>query len=92
MSTRKKKFILSALLMSAVNLSMRTVALYFSAFILSRVGEEGVGLFTLLMNVFSFAITLSSAGIGLAVTTSVASETESTAPSRHRRIVRLALL
>ena len=56
MSSRKKTFLLGALLMSVVNLSMRTVSLYFSAFILSRVGEEGVGLFTLLMNVFSFVV------------------------------------
>ena len=92
MSSRKKTFLMGALLMSAVNLSMRTVSLYFSAFVLSRVGEEGVGLFTLLMNVFSFAITLASAGIGLAVTTSVASEIESNARMRQGRIVRTALL
>ena len=91
MSSRKKTFFMGALLMSAVNLSMRTVSLYFSAFVLSRVGEEGIGLFTLLMNVFSFAITLASAGIGLAVTTSVASEIDTNAPHRQTRIVRTAL-
>ncbi len=91
MSSRKKTFLLGALLMSVVNLSMRTVSLYFSAFILSRVGEEGVGLFTLLMNVFSFAVTFVSAGIGLAVTTSVASEVDANAPSRHRHIVGAAI-
>ena len=92
MSTRKKTFLLGAVLMSIVNLSMRTVSLYFSAFVLSRIGEEGVGLFTLLMNVFSFAVTLVSAGIGLAVTTSVAAELEGGAHTRQRRIVRAALL
>lgn len=92
MSSRKRTFFLGALLMSAVNLSMRTVSLYFSAFVLSRIGEGGVGLYTLLMNVFSFAITFVSAGIGLAVTTSIASEVEEQAPDRHRKIVRAALL
>ncbi|MBR2612424.1 MAG: hypothetical protein IKC72_05070 [Clostridia bacterium] len=92
MSSRKKTFLLGALLMSVVNLSMRTVSLYFSAFILSRVGEEGVGLFTLLMNVFSFAVTFVSAGLGLAVTTTVASEVDANAPYRHRAIMRCAIL
>lgn len=92
MSSRKKTFLLGALLMSVVNLSMRTVSLYFSAFVLSRVGEEGVGLFTLLMNVFSFAVTFVSAGLGLAVTTTVASEVDANAPYRHRAIMRCAVL
>ncbi len=92
MSSRKKTFLLGALLMSVVNLSMRTVSLYFSAFVLSRVGEEGVGLFTLLMNVFSFAVTFVSAGLGLAVTTTVASEVDVNAPYRHRAIMRCAVL
>ncbi len=87
----KYKFLLNGTLMSIVNLSMRTVSLYFSAFILSRVGEEGVGLFTLLMNVFSFAVTFVSAGIGLAVTTMVAAELGDGAPRAQRKIMRVAL-
>lgn len=89
---RRKKFIYNGILMSIVNVSMRTVTLYFSAFILSRVGEEGVGLFTLLMNVFSFAITFVSAGVSLSVTSLVAAEVGVDAPVKRRKILRAALL
>ena len=89
--SQRKKFIYHGLLMSIVNISMRTVTLYFSAFILSRVGEEGVGLFTLLMNVFSFAVTFVSAGVSLSVTSLVAAEVGLDAPVRRRKILRVAL-
>ena len=88
----KKKFICNGILMSIVNLSMRTVTLYFSAFILSRVGEEGVGLFTLLMNVFSFAVTFVSAGVSLSVTSLIAAEVGVDAARHRQKILRAALL
>ena len=88
----KKKFIRNGILMSIVNVSMRTVTLYFSAFVLSRVGEEGVGLFTLLMNVFSFAVTFVSAGVSLSETSLVASEVGADAEVRRQGILRAALL
>lgn len=89
---RKRKFIYNGILMSLVTVSMRTVTLYFSAFVLSRVGEEGVGLFTLVMNLFSFAVTLVSAGVSLSVTTLVSAELGEDAPRKRRSILRAALL
>ncbi len=52
---------------------MRTVAMFFGAFISRTVGAEGTGLYTLVMTVYSFAVTFATSGISLTVTRLVAS-------------------
>lgn len=54
--------------MTAVNLIMRSVGVAFNAYLTNRIGSSGIGLFQLLMSVYSLAVTLSSAGIRLATT------------------------
>lgn len=67
-----KRFIKSGILLTLVGLAMRTVAMFFSAFVSRTVGAEGTGLYTLIMTVYSFAITLATSGISLTVTRLVA--------------------
>ncbi len=71
--TGAKRFIKSGIMLTLVGLAMRTVAMFFSAFISRTVGAEGTGLYTLIMTVYSFAITLATSGISLTVTRLVAS-------------------
>ncbi len=52
---------------------MRTVAIFFGAFISRSVGAEGTGLYTIVMTVYSFAITFATSGVSLSVTRLVAS-------------------
>ena len=47
--------------------------LFFGAFISRTVGAEGTGLYTLIMTVYSFAVTLATSGISLTMTRLVAS-------------------
>ena len=68
-----RKFRRSGLLLTIVGLSMRTVAMFFGAFVTRLVGAEGTGLYTLIMTVYSFAVTLATSGISLTVTRLVAS-------------------
>lgn len=68
-----KRFFKSGIMLTLVGLAMRTVAMFFSAFISREVGAEGTGIFTLVMTVYSFAITLATSGISLTVTRLVAS-------------------
>lgn len=58
--------------MTVVGLSLRTVGLIFGAYISRTVGAEGVGLNTLIMTVYSFAVTFATSGVGLTVTRLVA--------------------
>ena len=71
--TNRKKFFLNGIILSAVGLSMRTVGLIFGAFVSRAIGAEGTGLYTLVMTVYSFAVTLATSGIGLTITRLVAS-------------------
>ncbi len=70
---RQTKFFKRGLLLTAVALAMKTVGMFFGAYISGSVGAEGVGLYTVTMTVYSFAVTLATSGISLTVTRLVAS-------------------
>ena len=71
-SSLKKRFFLSGLMLTLVALAMRTVTMLFGAFISRTVGAEGTGVYTLIMTVYSFAVTFATSGISLTVTRLVA--------------------
>ena len=48
--------------------------MFFSIFISNSIGEEAVGVFTLVMSVYAFGITLASAGINISATRVVSEE------------------
>lgn len=71
----KTKFFLNGLLLSAVGLAMRGSQLMLGALVARALGAEGVGVNTLIMTVYSFALTLATSGITLTVTRLVAEAT-----------------
>ncbi len=73
MNNNRRRFFKNAALMTAVGLALRTAALALGAFIAKEVGAEGIGLQTLVMTVYSFALTFATSGLGLTVTRLVAS-------------------
>lgn len=70
--SRRKRFLRNGLLLTAVALSARAVSLFFGAFVTKTVGAEGIGLFTLIMTVYGFAVTFATSGVSLTVTKLVA--------------------
>ena len=71
---------------------MRTVALFFSAFISRTVGAEGVGLHTMIMTVYSFAVTFATSGISLTTTRLVASAIGEGGGEKVGRVLRGAVV
>ncbi len=71
-----KRFLYNASLMVMTTVLLRIVGLVFSVWLSRRVGEEGLGLYSLTSSVYRLGITLSSAGIGFALTRIIAEETE----------------
>ena len=65
---RLQKYFFNGLLLSVVAIIMRTVSVSFNVYVTSKVGAEGMGLLNLTSTVYSFAITLATSGINLAVT------------------------
>ena len=71
--TERYRFFKNGIMLSLVTMAMRTVAMLFGAFVTRTVGAEGTGLYTIIMTVYSFAVTFATSGISLTVTRLVAS-------------------
>ncbi len=90
--SEKMRFFRSGILLTLVGLAMRTVSMFFGAFISRTVGAEGTGLFTLVTTVYSFAVTFATSGVSLTVTSLVASALGEGKPREVGRVVRGALI
>lgn len=64
----KNNLMKHTVIMTVVNLIMKSAGVSFNAYLTSKIGSAGIGLFQLVMSVYSLAITFSSAGIRLAST------------------------
>ena len=69
---RTKRFLADTLIMTAVSLIMRTVAVSFNSYITVKIGSAGMGLYTLITSVYAFSVTFATSGINLGVTRTVA--------------------
>ena len=90
--SESKRFFKSGILLTLVGLAMRTSSMFFGAFISRTIGAEGTGLYTLIMTVYSFAITFATSGISLTVTRLVASAVGDGRADRVGQILRSAFL
>lgn len=90
--SEKMRFFKSGILLTLVGLGMRTVSMFFGAFISRTVGAEGTGLYTLVMTVYSFAVTFATSGISLTVTRLVASAIGEGDSDRVGRVMKGAVL
>ncbi len=66
--SKLKKYLANGVLMTAVTLALRGLAVTFNAYISKKIGAEALGLYTLLGSVYSFALTLALSGINLTTT------------------------
>ena len=64
----KQKFLVQGLLLTAFSLFLRVTNIGYRAYLSSKIGAEGMGLYQLIFSVFMLAVTLSTSGISLAVT------------------------
>ena len=62
-----RRYIKNAAVLVGASLFMRSVSLAFNAYVSHKIGAEGMGLFTLVMSVYGFAVTFATSGINLAV-------------------------
>lgn len=89
--SRRRRFWQSGILLTAVALSARAVSLFFGSFVSDAVGAEGIGLFTLIMTLYNFALTFATSGISLTVTKLVAAALGEGREERVRGILRAAV-
>ena len=63
-----RRFFANAALLTFSALIMRSISVSFSAYVSNTAGAEAMGLFSLIMSVFGFALTVATSGVNLAVT------------------------
>ncbi len=86
-----KKMLFNTMILSLTALVMRTIGVSFNVFISNKIGASGVGLFQLIMSVYTFSITLATSGIRLTTTKLVAEELAVNRTGNHRLVVRKCL-
>ncbi len=89
---KREKFFLNGIILSLVGLVMKGAALTLGAYISRTVGAEGVGLHSLVMNVYGFAFTFATAGISLTVTALVAAAIGDCGIEREGEVMRGAFI
>lgn len=72
---RFRVFLINGLLLTATSFLMRFVGFSFNIYISKKVGPEALGVFSLIMSVYLFFITLATSGINLSVTHIVVQKT-----------------
>lgn len=90
--SRRKRFFINGVLLTVVGLAVRSVSIAFNSYVTKAVGAEGIGLFTLIMNIYSFAITFATSGISLTVTRLIAEAIGEGRGGECRKIMRNACL
>ena len=86
----KRTYFYNALLMTAVTLLMRTVAVSFNVYLADRAGAEAMGLLSLVGSVYGFALTLATSGIHLATVRTVSEQMEKAGDVRRCLLTCLA--
>lgn len=69
-----KIFILNTIILLVSTVLLQIIQMFFSIYIANTIGEEAVGVFSLVMSVYMFGITLASAGISISATRVVSEE------------------
>lgn len=61
-----KLYMRNAVLLALVNIFLRGAAVSFNGYVSAKIGAESMGLFTLVMSIYGFAVTLSTSSVHLA--------------------------
>lgn len=89
---KSQKFLFNGLMLTATSLIMRTVGVAFNAYTANAIGEAGTGLFSLVMSVYSLAVTAACAGINLAATRMTAEADGRFFSLKVRRVMRKCIV
>lgn len=73
---RTKKFLINGSILTITNIIMRSIGMIFNLYVSNKIGSEAVGVFSLVMSVYLFAVTLATSGLSLACTNLVSEQFE----------------
>lgn len=70
----KKLFIFNTLIMSVTSILLRMVMVRYNVYLADKLTAEGMGIFSLVMTIYGFAVTVATSGLSLATTRIVSEE------------------
>ncbi|MBQ1848199.1 MAG: oligosaccharide flippase family protein, partial [Clostridia bacterium] len=63
-----RQFLINGIILTVTSVTMRLLTVVFNVYITDKIGAAGVGLFSLIMSVYTFAVTFATSGIYLSAT------------------------
>ncbi len=84
-------FVKNAAILTVTSLMLRTIGMVFRIYMAGKIGAEGMGLYQLIISIYTLAATFASAGICTAVTRLVTDELACGRPSSVGRVMRRAI-
>ena len=63
---KSRLYIRNAVILALVNILLRGAAVSFNGYVAGKIGAESMGLFTLVMSIYGFAVTLATSSVNLA--------------------------
>ncbi|MCL2855087.1 MAG: polysaccharide biosynthesis protein [Defluviitaleaceae bacterium] len=91
MGLTKKNLVLGALTLTAANIITRLIGFAYRIFMANAIGAEGMGLYQLIMPIYSLAWAISCSGITTTLSRLVATEQAKGAQGNMRRLLRISL-
>lgn len=89
---RAKLFFINGIILTSTSLLMRGIGLIFNIYVANQVGSETLGIFSLIMSIYMFAITVATSGIGTACTCLVSEEFEKSNYVNGLKVVKTCII
>ena len=84
---KKQNFLTGALILGISSVFVRMIGFVFRVYLSNTIGSEGMGVYSLIMSVYGLAITLCTAGLGIAVSRLVAEQLSVGADANARLVL-----
>lgn len=89
---RAKLFFINGIILTSTSLLLRGIGLIFNIYVANHVGSETLGIFSLIMSIYMFAITVATSGIGTACTCLVSEEFEKSNYVNGLKVVKTCII
>ncbi len=87
-----RQFLINGVILTVTSVTMRLLTVVFNVYITDKIGAAGVGLFSLIMSVYTFAVTFATSGIYLSATRLVSQQIVKNSGAGVKRAMRSCIL
>lgn len=89
---KSKLFIINSIIIVSCSLIIKVITSVFDIFLANKIGAEAVGVYSLIMSIYMFTVTVATSGVNLAATKVISEEIEKGNNSNIPRIVKRCFL